>query len=193
MDKVKLYRQVFTEFKELCALGKQSCSFAFFCRDHGVNPAEMRSVLKDEYQKVTTLPGYMHGRDVGFVCFDIYKKFKALCAEGKQPGSFCSFYKGFGITKRQMDHFMNRTQLKIYDIPNFSDTLWYGGMAPHIEEVPFENIIFEESGFVPTNSNKEITVNMENHVSVSFPADTDISVIIDFIKKMGKEADHVGA
>ena len=194
MDKVELYRQVFTAFKELCAQGKQNCSFSSFCREHGVGNDRMSSVLKDEYQKLKTLPGYMYARDVGFICFEAYKEFKALCSEGKQPGSFHSFYTEFGITKRQMDHFMNRTQLKIYDIPGFSDTLWYRANASKVEEIPFENVIFEESGFIPTsNNNNVITITVDNHVSVSFPADTDISTIISFVNKIKREGDYVGA
>ena len=61
------------------------------------------------------------------------------------------------------------------------------------ESVPFEDIIFEESGFLPGSVNKVITVQVDGHVSVSFPADTDVDVVARFVSQLGKEVSHVGA
>lgn len=37
-----------------------------------------------------------------------------------------------------------------------------------------------------------ITVRVDGNVEVSFSADTDLSVIAKFIRKMGKEVCHMG-
>ena len=59
------------------------------------------------------------------------------------------------------------------------------------EAVPFEDVIFEEAGFLPTGDTNVITVSVDGHVAVHFPADTEVAVIAKFIKKMEKEAVHV--
>ena len=56
-------------------------------------------------------------------------------------------------------------------------------MFPDIQEV---------AAFLPTKSCNVITVRIDGNVKVSFPADTDLSVIAKFIRKMGKEVTHVG-
>ena len=61
------------------------------------------------------------------------------------------------------------------------------------QEVPFEDVIFEEAGFLPADSGNVITVKVDGHVAVSFPADTDVAIIARFVRKMGKEAGHVGS
>lgn len=52
-------------------------------------------------------------------------------------------------------------------------------------------MIFEEAGFLPAESCNVITVRVDGNVEVSFPEDTDLSVIVKFIRKMGKEVTHV--
>ena len=54
-------------------------------------------------------------------------------------------------------------------------------------------MIFEEAGFLPAESGNVITVKVDGHVAVSFPAATDVAVIARFVRKMGKEAGDVGA
>lgn len=186
MEKVELYRQVFSSFKELCAKGEQSCSFSAYCREHGVSSSQMRQVLKEEFQHVRSLPGY---RSAGTQCREVYESFKALCIEGKQPRSFTRYYKSFGIRMRQMQGFMFRNKLKLSEIPGFVGLNGKG--HNHVREIPFEDIIFEEAGFLPAAETSVITVSVNGHVAVSFPADTDVAVIAKFIKKMGKEAGHV--
>lgn len=61
------------------------------------------------------------------------------------------------------------------------------------QEVPFENVIFEEAGFLPAGGGNVITVKVDGHVAVSFPADTDVAVIAKFVRKIGKEGGHVGS
>ena len=48
-------------------------------------------------------------------------------------------------------------------------------------------MIFEEAGFLPAESCNVITVRVDGNVEVSFPADTDLSVIAKFIRKIGKD------
>lgn len=44
-------------------------------------------------------------------------------------------------------------------------------------------MIFEEAGFLPAESCNVITVRVDGNVEVSFPEDTDLSVIVKFIRK----------
>ena len=194
MDKETLYRQVFTAFKNLCALGEQPCSFSKYCSDHGVNPNMMPFVLKGEYQNIRTLPGYRFRRDkhsVGTRYMEIYENFKNLCAEGRQPGSFQSYYTSFGINRDQMHGFLRRNHLKVAGLPGYIGPSGVG--LPNCKDIPFEEVIFEEAGFLPADTGNVITVKVDGHVAVSFPADTDVAVIAKFVRKIGKEAGNVGA
>lgn len=188
MDKVELYRQVFTSFRALCAEGKQPSSFSAYCRAHGVEQSQMAQVLKGEYQRIRTLLGYS---SIGCICRTIYEEFKRLCAEGRQPCSFKAYYKSRGVTKRQMDGFQRRKKLKVAGLPGY--TCLTGTGSGGYREVPFEDVIFEEAGFLPADSGNVITVKVDGHVAVSFPADTDVAIIARFVRKMGKEAGHVGS
>lgn len=46
MDKKEHYRQVFLSFKELCASGRQPCSFSKYCKEHDVDQNKIRQILK---------------------------------------------------------------------------------------------------------------------------------------------------
>ena len=54
-------------------------------------------------------------------------------------------------------------------------------------------MIFEEAGFLPADSGNVITVKVDGHVAVRFPADTDVAIIARFVRKMGKGVGHVGS
>lgn len=187
MAKVDLYREVFNTFKDLCQQGSQPCSFNAYCKAHGVRQSKMRQMLKGEYQSIRTLPGYT---SIGSICREIYEDFRNLCAEGKQPGTFRAYYQRRGVTVRQMDHFQRRNKLLVAGLPGFTGPSGIG--LPHCKETPFENVIFEEAGFLPPGVSRVITVHVYGHVAVSFPAGTDVEVVAKFIRKMGKEAGHVG-
>lgn len=194
MDKVELYRQVFSAFKKLCAAGEQPCSFRAYCRNHGVNQCQMPFILKDEFQNVKALPGYKllkSKQSVGILCSQIYEDFKHLCAEGRQPGTFTSYCNGYGITFKQMDNNLNRNKLRVIGLPGFSMPTRTG--LPRGQEIPFEKIIFEEAGFLPASESSVITIKVDGHVTVSFPANTDVAVIAKFVRQMTKEASRVGA
>ena len=147
-------------------------------------------VLKEEYQSLNDIPGYTRGSSLKFRCSQVYEEFKTLCADGRQPGTFIDYYKGFGITKKQMKDFLFRNRLRVVDLPGYTSP--FTGGSPRYKEIPFEDIIFEEAGFLPAESCNVITVRVDGNVEVSFPADTDLSVIAKFIRKMGKEVTHVG-
>lgn len=190
MEKVEYYRQIFSAFKELCACGKQSCSFREYCREHGVSYYRMYLVLKEEYPSLNEIPGYTRGSSLKFRCSQVYEDFKSLCADGRQPGTFIDYYRGFGITKKQMKSYLRRNRLRVIDLPGY--TSHFGVPGSQYKEIPFEDIIFEKAGFLPAESCNVITVRVDGNVEVSFPADTDLSVIARFIRKMGKEVTHVG-
>lgn len=191
MDKVGLYRQVFLSYKELCAKGVQSCSFHSYCLEHGVDQCQMPIVLKGDFEKIRTLPGYRLIRKDGTndLCWRIYNEFKELCAAGKQPGTFRSYCNKYGITKRQMDGFKHRNKVKVAGLPGYIGPVATGNGK--CQSIPFENVIFEEAGFLPAADTNVITVSVDGHVAVRFPADTDVDVIARFIKKMGKGAGNV--
>lgn len=190
MEKVELYRQVFLSYKELCATGKQDSSFSAYCRNHGVDHTQMRVVLKNEFQNIRSLPGYIRMGCMGLRCMEVYENFKLLCSEGRQPGTLTDYCKSQGITYEQLKGYMKRHHIKAAGLPGYKGPFRIGGGK--CEEVPFENIIFEEAGFLPAQD-CAITVKVDGHVEVCFPADTDIDIVAKFIRKMGKEARHVGS
>ena len=120
MDKVELYRQVFNSYKKMCVEGKQPSSFHAYCKKHGVSQCQMPVVLKDDYQPVKTLPGYVRDSGKALVCSRIFNDFKNLCAEGNQPGSFASFCKSFGITWGQMYAYLTQNKLRVSDLARYS-------------------------------------------------------------------------
>lgn len=77
----------------------------------------MYMVLKCEYPNLSYIPGYTRGSSLKFRCSQIYEDFKNLCADGRQPSSFLDYYKGFGITKKQMKGFLRRSKLHVMDLP----------------------------------------------------------------------------
>lgn len=193
MDKVEHYRQVFTAFKELCAMGNQSCSFREYCLKHGVDYGQMRKVLKGEFQNVSTLSGYRRGSSLKFLCSQVYEEFKHLCSCGIQPGSFTEYCVSFGITWKQMKGYLCRNRLPVVGLPGYTSPLRGRLSGSRCKEIPFEDVIFEEAGFLSADRYNVITVRVDGHVEVSFPGNTDISVVAGFIRKMGKEAGHVGS
>lgn len=196
MDKVELYRHVFITYKELCAQGHQPGSFRQYCKEHGVKQSLMRGVLGHEFQNIKTLPGYRSCRSAGLrkngiahLCHKIYEEFKTLCANNRQPGTFTDYCRQYGITRSQMHGYLRRNGLRVAGLPGFSGPAGVG--LPRCKEIPFEDVIFEEAGFLPAGDGNAITVRVDGHVVVSFPADTNVSAIAKFIKKMGKEVCHV--
>lgn len=187
MDKKEHYRQVFLSFKNLCAADQQPCSFSKFCREHGVEHAQMRQILGGEFQNIRTLPGY---RCVNSRLYaTIYENFKNLCAEGQQPGTFTDYCAGFKVSYKQMHNFLYNKGLRVEGLPGYVGPTGTGNGK--CQSIPFEEVIFEEAGFLPAAENNAITVSVDGHVAVNFPADTDVAVIARFIKKMRKEAGHV--
>lgn len=125
------------------------------------------------------------------MCKKIYEDFKNMCADGRQPGTFKSYYIKYGITPKQMDSFQRRNKLRLSGLPGYTGSSHTG--SGRSQEVPFEDVIFEEAGFLPADSGNAITVKVDGHVAVSFPADTDVAVIAKFVRKMEKEVGDVGS
>ena len=76
MEKIKLYRQVFSAFKELCASGKQPGSFSEYCLTHGVSKCQMPIVLKYDFQPLQTITGHRTITVKGLIYLTIYEDFK---------------------------------------------------------------------------------------------------------------------
>lgn len=119
---------------------------------------------------------------------DIFERFKALCAAGKQPSSFAVFCRDNGVSFDKVHYYMKDNGLNIIGLPGYRPKS--GGVRAY-QEIPFEDVIFEEAGFIPAPDPGVITVNVERHVKVCFPQDTDVAVIARFVKYLGKEAGHV--
>ena len=148
MDKESLYRQVFTSFKNLCAIGEQPSSFSKYCSDHGVNPNLMPIIVKGEYQNIRTLPGYRFRRDihsVGARYMEIYENFRELCAQGRQPGTFRDYCAGFGVNRDQMHSYLRRNHLKVAGLPGYDGPAGVG--VPHCRDIPFEEICGGDEDF----------------------------------------------
>ena len=87
---------------------------------------------------------------------------------------------------------MKNNRLTVIGLPGYSGPrLPSGARGFRAQEIPFEEVIFEEAGFLPAADTNVITVSVDEHVAVRFPADTDVAVIAKFIKKMRKGAGHV--
>lgn len=165
-------------------MGNQSYSFREYCLDHGVDCGQMRNVLKGEFQNVSTVSGYRRGRILGVLRSQVYEEFKNLCTCGRQPGSFTDYCGSFGITWKQMRRYLWRNRLPIVGLPGFTSPLRGRLSGSQCKEIPFEDMIFEEADFLSTGSYNVITARVDGHVEVSFPADTNISVVTRFIRKM---------
>ncbi len=188
MEKKEHYRQVFLSFRNLCAENQQPCSFTQYCKEHGVERTHMRKTLGKEYQNIQTLPGYV-GCVNSHLYATIYENFKNLCAAGKQPGTFKDYCAGFGVSRPQIHSYLKNHGLRVAGLPGYEGPA--GTRMKKCQSIPFEDVIFEEAGFIPAAPTNVITVSIDGHVAVSFPAETDVAVIARFIKKMGKEAGHV--
>ena len=104
--------------------------------------------------------------------------------------SFAQYCDEHGLKKTRAYVYLHRHGLSIVKLPGYRNP----SMLKFQEaEVPFENVIFEEAGFLPADIGNVITVKVDGHVVVSFPADTDVAVIAKFVRKMGKEVGDVGA
>lgn len=189
MDKVELYRQVFASFRDLCARGRQPSSFNAYCKAHGVQQCRMRQVLKDEFQPIKSLPGYGYGKSRLYL--EIYENFKQLCSQGRQPDSFASYCRSYGVTRDRVHDYLKHHGLRVAGLPGYTGPTGTGNSK--CEEIPFEDVIFEEAGFLPADGGNVITVKVDGHVAVSFPADTDVKVVANFVRKLGKEAGNVGS
>lgn len=198
MSKKEQYRQLMAKFIEHCHSGQQTCSFQEFCRQHNVDRSSVRKVLKEEYPVIGSIPGYKRmntktNHTLLQRCSQIYTEYKTLCEQGQKPGAFQQYYNSFGIKTSEMYNFMHKNHLKVRYLPGYATVGKSHGAIPvckRYTEVPFEDVIFEEAGFLPAGTNV-ITVSVDGHVDVSFPADTDVAVIAKFIKKMRKEVGHV--
>lgn len=106
MDKVELYRQVYSAFNKMCTEGKQPSSFNAYCKKHSVDQSQMSYVLRKEYQSVRSFSAYVRDGGTRIICSRILEDFKQLYAEGRQPGTFKSYYESFGISECQMRNYM---------------------------------------------------------------------------------------
>lgn len=193
MVKVEYYRQIFSAFKELCATGQQSCSFREYCLEHKVSFSKMYQIVREEFPKMSSIPGYRKLTHLGFLYSKVYEEYKNLCFQGKQPGSFTEYCGNYGITWKKMSKYLWRNKLTVVGLPGYTDPRYGRQAKSRYKEIPFEDVIFEEAGFLPAESRNVITVRVDGNVEVSFPADTDLCVIAKFIRKMEKEAGHVGS
>ena len=177
-------------FKDLCEQGKQPSSFFVYCHKNGISYRRLRDVLKDEYNGVRGLKGYhrQKSRTVEGTYIRLYSDFKNLCSAGEQPGSFAEYCEAQGYDRWSVYNFLSRHGLKIKTLPGYMNPALLSSKS---QSVPFEDVIFEEAGFLPADSGNVITIKVDGHVAVSFPADTDVAVIAKFVRKMGKEAGHV--
>jgi len=142
MEKVEYYKQILSACKELCASGKQSCFFQEYCREHDVSYYRIHL----EYQSLNDIPGYTRDSSLKYRCSQVYEDFKSLCADGRRPGTFINHYKGFGITERQMDGYLKRNRLRVSDLPGYTSP--QTDRSSRYKEIPFEDVISEEAGFL---------------------------------------------
>lgn len=187
------YEAVFDGFKSLCSQGKQPGSLKQYCDSEGVSYGGIKHWIKKRGMRLSDCEGYdrFFSQRILSECgkrgLALYEEFKSLCGQNRQPCSFSAFCARNGLRASNVMSLLRTRGTGLSDIPG------YRGRRPgKAMEVPFENVIFEEAGFLPAENNV-ITVSVDGHVAVSFPVDTDIAVVAKFVMKMGKEAGHVGA
>lgn len=194
MTKKELYRQVYYEFKDLCARGRQPGTFETYCKSKGVRSDCLRLLLGEEFKQLHTLEGYTclrRGRSSNQDKYmQVYMDYKELCGKGEQPGSFKSYCQSLGYGWQAVYQFLYCRNIRITGIQGYESHV---KVRHRYESIPFEQVIFEESGFLPADGINVITVKVDGHVSVSFPADTDVDVVAKFVRKLGKEVSHVGS
>lgn len=187
MDNVELCRRVYTSFKELCDSGRQPSSFTAYCKSYGVSISMVRRTLKGEF-----CPESLPKRgSMALVYSKIYNDFKDLCENGQQPGAFAVFCRDRGVSFARMHYYLKDNGLNVIDLPGYK----VGGKwdpKRHCQEIPFENVIFEEAGFLPADCGSVITVSVDGHIAVCFPANTDVATVAEFVRKMKKEGCYVG-
>ena len=188
MDNVELCRRVYTSFKELCDSGRQPSSFTAFCKSYGVSVSMVRRTLKGEFSP-ESLP---KRGSMAKVYSKIYNDFKDLCENGQQPSTFAAFCRSRGVSFERMHLYLKDNGLSVMYLPGYK---FCGKWGPkrHCQDIPFENVIFEEAGFLPADCGSVITVSVDGHIAVSFPANTDVATVAEFVRKMKKEGCYVGA
>lgn len=189
MENIELCRRVFASFKELCAQGRQPSSFFTYCKTYGISASEVRNALKGEYC-MKSIPGE---GCMALVYSGIYEDFKCLCENGQQPGSYSQYCRDRGVSHVRMQYYMKDKSLKVSNLPGFKRMMVERGSKRRCQEVPFEDVIFEEAGFFPADCANVITVKVDRRVAVSFPADTDVATVAKFVRKIRKEVGNVGA
>ena len=73
--------------------------------------------------------------------------FKQKCADGRQPGTFADFIEVMALHGEQMHGYLKRNKLKVVGLPGY--VMLTGGSRSRCQEIPFEDVIFEEAGFLP--------------------------------------------
>ena len=122
----------------------------------------------------------------------VYSDYKDLCGKGDQPGSFKSYCESLELSPSALYMFLSRKHLSIKGLPGYGYK-YACTVRRQYQEVPFEEVIFEESGFLPSGNANVITIGCDGHLCVSFPADTDLDVVAKFVRKLRKEAGNVGS
>ncbi|MBS5108691.1 MAG: hypothetical protein KHZ65_05600 [Phocaeicola vulgatus] len=77
---------------------------------------------------------------------------------------------------KKVDRYLRRNKLTVIGLPGYTNPR-HSRLAKQYKEIPFEDVIFKETGFLPSGSCHMITVRVDGNVEVSFSADTDLSVI----------------
>lgn len=191
MARKDLYREVYEDFKYLCSQGIQPGSFYSYCHSRKVSYHHLCKTLGKEYRGVRGLPGYTSQKaptnEEEYM--QVYENFKQLCGRGNPPVSFGRYCESLGYDRWCLYNFLHRRKLSVSEVPGYINPASRRG---RYEEIPFEKVIFEEAGFLRADGIHVISIQVDGRVSVSFPADTDIDTIAKFVKKLGKEVNHVG-
>lgn len=199
MNEVDLFKQAYASYKEQCATERQSRTFLEYCHDNGVPTEQMCLRLKMEYQTQKVLCGDKAENGVAVLCTQVYDDFKRLCADGRQPGTFKSYCDNFGITRSDVHNHLSRKGLRVDGLPGFSRQQCGGRSqmrasgAPQCGGTPFEDVIFEEAGFLPATGGKSISVRVGARVTIDFPADASVATVACFVREILKGVGHVGA
>ena len=74
---------------------------------------------------------------------------------------------------KKVDRYLRRNKLTVIGLPGYTNPR-HSRLAKQYKEIPFEDVIFKETGFLPSGSCHMITVRVDGNVEVSFSADVRI-------------------
>ena len=106
---------------------------------------------------MSSIPSYSRLTRLGLLYSKVYEEYKDLCFHGKSPSSLTEYCGSHGTTWQKVDRYLRRNKLTVIGLPGYTNPR-HSRLAKQYKEIPFEDVIFKETGFLPSGSCHMITV-----------------------------------